>query len=469
MPRVRLDSLLAERGLFESRTRAAAAVIAGAGPPRPRPSPRGEAGPAGRRRGRARGRRPAAVRLARRRQARQRARRARRRPVAGRRALDVGASTGGFTDCLLQRGAAHVIALDVAYGELDYRLREDARVTVIERTNARAHHARRSSRTRPDLIVIDVSFISLTKVLPAVLACAADRVRLPGDGQAAVRGRARSGSARAASSATPSCAARPSSDVADARALGAAVMGSAPSALAGPSGNRETFLWLAEGGAARRRRRGRGMVKRRRCLTHRRPSDTARGRRAADRDRPRAGASRCASRPTRRPSTRSRPAPFIEIVAELGRRRRPLHRPRRRRHDPHRPAPLRRHRRPGVRRQLRRGRVPGHDRPRRPRATTSSARSRASSTRSSCPTISVGRPDGHLERAQRHLRAPQGGPARRRPRVRARGRGDRPRALRRARRRHARRARRATTSPTAARCWPGAWRATSCRSSRRTR
>ena len=58
--------------------------------------------------------------------------------VAGRRALDVGASTGGFTDCLLQRGAAHVIAVDVGYGELDWRLRSDPRVTVLERTNARA-------------------------------------------------------------------------------------------------------------------------------------------------------------------------------------------------------------------------------------------------------------------------------------------------------------------------------------------
>ena len=65
------------------------------------------------------------------------------------RALDVGASTGGFTDCLLQRGAAHVVALDVAYGELDWRLRSDPRVTVIERRNARAAAARGAARTRP--------------------------------------------------------------------------------------------------------------------------------------------------------------------------------------------------------------------------------------------------------------------------------------------------------------------------------
>src|SRR5690242_16833077 len=92
-------------------------------------------------------------------------------PVEGRSCLDVGASTGGFTDCLLQRGAAGVIALDVAYGELDYRLRQDSRVTVIERTNARSIT---ELPYAPSLIVIDVSFISLTKVLPAVIALAAD-------------------------------------------------------------------------------------------------------------------------------------------------------------------------------------------------------------------------------------------------------------------------------------------------------
>src|SRR5205823_9118519 len=94
--------------------------------------------------------------------------------VAGRRCLDVGASTGGFTDCLLQRGAAHVVALDVAYGELDWGIRNDARVTVIERSNARAV-APRLLPYPPDLITVDVSFISLAKVLPAVLDCAADR------------------------------------------------------------------------------------------------------------------------------------------------------------------------------------------------------------------------------------------------------------------------------------------------------
>jgi len=87
---------------------------------------------------------------------------------------DVGASTGGFTDCLLQAGAAYVVAVDVAYGELDWSLRTDERVTVLERTNARALSAAELPYA-PDLVVADVSFISLTKVLPAVLACCAER------------------------------------------------------------------------------------------------------------------------------------------------------------------------------------------------------------------------------------------------------------------------------------------------------
>ena len=96
---------------------------------------------------------------------------------SGRRALDVGASTGGFTDCLLQRGAAAVVAYDVAYGELHWRLRNDERVTVIERRNARSLEPAELPFA-PDLIVADVSFISLTKVLPAVVAAAAPRFDL---------------------------------------------------------------------------------------------------------------------------------------------------------------------------------------------------------------------------------------------------------------------------------------------------
>ena len=92
--------------------------------------------------------------------------------VEGARALDLGASTGGFTDCLLQRGAAAVIALDVGYGQLHARLRADPRVTVLERTNAR-DLAPGDLPYAPDLVVADVSFISLTLVLGPALALAA--------------------------------------------------------------------------------------------------------------------------------------------------------------------------------------------------------------------------------------------------------------------------------------------------------
>ena len=92
-------------------------------------------------------------------------------PVSGRDALDVGASTGGFTDVLLQRGAARVIALDVGYGQLAESLRRDPRVTVMDRTNIR-HVAPGDLPYRPDLVVIDTSFISLKLVLPAVVAIA---------------------------------------------------------------------------------------------------------------------------------------------------------------------------------------------------------------------------------------------------------------------------------------------------------
>jgi 23S rRNA (cytidine1920-2'-O)/16S rRNA (cytidine1409-2'-O)-methyltransferase len=89
---------------------------------------------------------------------------------AGKDCLDLGASTGGFTDCLLQRGAARVIALDVGYGQLHPRLRDDARVTVLERVNARHLDALPFT---PELITCDVSFISATRVLPPAIALAA--------------------------------------------------------------------------------------------------------------------------------------------------------------------------------------------------------------------------------------------------------------------------------------------------------
>jgi 23S rRNA (cytidine1920-2'-O)/16S rRNA (cytidine1409-2'-O)-methyltransferase len=97
--------------------------------------------------------------------------------VAGRRALDVGASTGGFTDVLLQRGATSVIALDVGYGQLAEKLRRDSRVIVMDRTNIR-NVAPADLPYAPELIVIDASFISLRIVLPAVLAIAAPKAEI---------------------------------------------------------------------------------------------------------------------------------------------------------------------------------------------------------------------------------------------------------------------------------------------------
>jgi 23S rRNA (cytidine1920-2'-O)/16S rRNA (cytidine1409-2'-O)-methyltransferase len=165
--------------------------------------------------------------------------------VAGSRALDVGASTGGFTDCLLQAGVSHVVAVDVAYGELDWKLRTDPRVTVIERRNARALRGEELPYA-PDLIVIDVSFISLAKVLPAVLACAADRF----DCLALIKPQFEVGREHVGKGGVvrdPSHRRRALIEVGEAaRRLGAAVLGFASSGLPGPKGNLETFVWLAE-------------------------------------------------------------------------------------------------------------------------------------------------------------------------------------------------------------------------------
>jgi 23S rRNA (cytidine1920-2'-O)/16S rRNA (cytidine1409-2'-O)-methyltransferase len=169
--------------------------------------------------------------------------------VTGRRALDVGASTGGFTDCLLQRGAAHVVALDVAYGELAMALRDDPRVTVLERTNARALDPE-ALPYRPDLVVADVSFISLTKVLPAVLACTDPRF----DALVMVKPQFEVGRERVGKGGVvrdPALRREALVTVGDAaRREGAAVLGFASSGLPGPAGNQETFVWLAEGARA---------------------------------------------------------------------------------------------------------------------------------------------------------------------------------------------------------------------------
>ncbi|MEA2359152.1 MAG: rRNA (cytidine1920-2-O)/16S rRNA (cytidine1409-2-O)-methyltransferase [Solirubrobacteraceae bacterium] len=245
MAKVRLDTLLAQRGLFESRARAAASVMAGevrlGGAQGDRAAKPGqlvaedvELAVDERPRFVSRG----GVKLA-------NALAATGVDPAGRRCLDVGASTGGFTDCLLQAGAEHVVALDVAYGELHWSLRTDERVTVLERTNARALGAGDLPYS-PDLVVADVSFISLTKVLPAVLACAAERF----DALAMVKpqfevGRERVGKGGVVRGADDRRAALVA--VAEAaRGTGAAVLGFASSGLPGPKGNRETFVWLGE-------------------------------------------------------------------------------------------------------------------------------------------------------------------------------------------------------------------------------
>lgn len=168
--------------------------------------------------------------------------------VTGAQALDIGASTGGFTDCLLQRGAAHVVAVDVAYGELDWGLRSDPRVTVIERTNARVLEAG-ALPYRPGLIVIDVSFISLRKVLPAVLDCAAPRF----DALAMIKPQFEVGRELVGKGGVvrdPATRRRALVDVGRAAVeeLGAAVLGYASSGLPGPKGNLETFIWITEPG-----------------------------------------------------------------------------------------------------------------------------------------------------------------------------------------------------------------------------
>jgi 23S rRNA (cytidine1920-2'-O)/16S rRNA (cytidine1409-2'-O)-methyltransferase len=159
-------------------------------------------------------------------------------------ALDVGASTGGFTDVLLQRGAAHVVALDVGYGQLHQRLRDDPRVTVMERRNAR-ELAPADLPYAPDLVVCDVSFISLRLALPPALAAAR-----PGwQALVLVKPQFEAGRAEA-----PKGVVR-DRDVhrrvlrelaAAATAWGAETRAVVDSGLPGPKGNREFFLHLVQ-------------------------------------------------------------------------------------------------------------------------------------------------------------------------------------------------------------------------------
>ena len=163
--------------------------------------------------------------------------------VAGRDCLDVGASTGGFTDCLLKRGAARVIALDVAQGQLDWALRNDDRVHVIERMNARDLRPE-DLPYAPSLATVDVSFISLVKVLPAVAASLGPGGEVLGLVKPQFelgRKRVRGGVVRDAADRREALGAVAAAAV----ELGLAIRGFAASGLPGPKGNLETFIWLA--------------------------------------------------------------------------------------------------------------------------------------------------------------------------------------------------------------------------------
>jgi 23S rRNA (cytidine1920-2'-O)/16S rRNA (cytidine1409-2'-O)-methyltransferase len=168
--------------------------------------------------------------------------------VRGRHALDVGASTGGFTDVLLQRGAARVIALDVGYGQLHARLRGDARVIVLERTNARAVT---ELPFAPDLIVCDVSFISVRTALPPLL-----RLAQPGwEGVVLVKPQFEAGRADVGKGGVvrdPEVRRRVVREVAEA-ALGwqGRTVAAVDSGVPGPKGNREVFLHLVHDPEAR--------------------------------------------------------------------------------------------------------------------------------------------------------------------------------------------------------------------------
>jgi 23S rRNA (cytidine1920-2'-O)/16S rRNA (cytidine1409-2'-O)-methyltransferase len=245
MKKSRIDAVLAERGLFPSRSAAAGAVRAGEvrvgqdGPVALRPSQLVEPeallvvdpGPRYVSRG--------GTKL-------ENALEALAIDVTGRDCVDVGASTGGFTDCLLQRGAERVAAVDVAYGQLDLRMREDPRVTVIERLNARAM-VPADLPFEPGFATVDVSFISLTKVLPAVARCLAPG----GEALAMVKPQFELGRERVGRGVVRDVGDRQEAILTVAHAardLGLAVRGFASSGLPGPKGNRETFVWCGGDG-----------------------------------------------------------------------------------------------------------------------------------------------------------------------------------------------------------------------------
>ena len=230
----RLDVLLVERGLAESRTQAQALVMAGRVPGFQKPGAHVddtiEVEVARAPRFVSRGGEKLAHALD-----------ALGVAVAGKSCLDIGASTGGFSDCLLQRGAARVVALDVGYGQLHPKVRDDPRVTVLERVNAREL---RELPFAPELITCDVSFISVRKVVPPALALAAPAweaiVLVKPQFEAGRDQVGRGGVVR-----DPDVHRTVLRDLAEAAcAWGAEPVGVVDSGLPGPKGNREFFLHL---------------------------------------------------------------------------------------------------------------------------------------------------------------------------------------------------------------------------------
>lgn len=163
-------------------------------------------------------------------------------PVTGRAALDVGASTGGFTDCLLQAGAASVVAVDVGYGQLHWKLRSDGRVTVVERTNFR--HADAEALGAPfDIVVVDVSFISVTTIAPQLAACGragTDYIVLVKPQFEVGKSEVGKGGIVRESALHAAAVAKVAGGLDNA---GIGVLGALPSPLMGAKGNREFLVW----------------------------------------------------------------------------------------------------------------------------------------------------------------------------------------------------------------------------------
>jgi len=229
----RLDALLVERGLAETRSQAQALVLAGLVPGYEKPGQQVDENAE-----------LSVVRpprfVSRGGEKLQNALDALVVDVQGRDCADVGASTGGFTDCLLQAGAARVVAIDVGYGQLHPRLRSDPRVTVLERTNARALMALPFA---PDLVVCDVAFISVTKALPPVLTLAQ-----PGwEALVLVKPQFEAGRTEVGKGVVRDPAVQRKvlkTVIESARTWGGETVGVVDSGLPGPKGNREFFVHL---------------------------------------------------------------------------------------------------------------------------------------------------------------------------------------------------------------------------------